>query len=301
MFQTHRGLLFGVAYRMLGSTAEAEDVVQESWLRWDRTDRSQVADPRAYLVRVATRLAIDQLRRAATRREAYVGPWLPEPLLTSPDVADEATLAESVSMAILVVLETLSPLERAVFVLHEAFGFSYPEIGAALGRSDVAIRQLSHRAREHVRARRPRFQPDRQLRRAATERFLRAAVGGDLTALLDVLAPDVTLVADGGGKVRAPRRPIVGRDKVARFVGGVTGGAPANFRLHFVDVNGVPAVVATADSVPFAVLVLDVEAETGRVTTIQIVSNPEKLAVLPPLSDETASALRGGSSAPVQA
>jgi RNA polymerase sigma-70 factor, ECF subfamily len=282
VFEEHRGLLYGVAYRMLGSVDEAEDIVQETWLRWDRADRSQVTDPKAYLIRIASRASLDHLRRAATRRESYVGPWLPEPLLTGPDIADDAAVADSVSIAMLVVLETLSPLERAVFVLKEAFGFNYREIGEALDRSEQAIRQLAHRARQHVQARRPRFQPDRQVRRAATERFLQAATGGNLAALLEVLAPDVTLVSDGGGKVRSPRRPIHGADNVARFFIRIADGIPAGTRLHFVDVNGEPGAVGVLGSTPYAVLVLDLDPQSHQVKTIHVIGNPDKLSRLTP-------------------
>jgi RNA polymerase sigma-70 factor (ECF subfamily) len=285
VFEEHRGLLYGVAYRMLGSVHEAQDVVQETWLRWDRAATSQVAEPRAYLVRIATRVALDQLRRAAGKRESYVGPWLPEPLLTGPDVADEAALADSVSMAMLVVLETLSPLERAVFVLKEAFGFSYPEIGAALGRSEQAVRQLGHRAREHVQARRSRFTPDRGVRRAATERFLRAATGGDLTALLEVLAPDVTLIPDSGGKSPGPRRPIHGVDKVARFFAAVAGDIPEGTRVDFIDVNGEPGAVTVLGSTPYAVFVLDLDPLSHRIRTIHLIANPDKLTGVMPTAD----------------
>ena len=223
MFARDRSLLIGVAYRMLGWVSDAEDVVQEAWLRWARVDADTVADPRAFLVRTVTRLAIDRLRRIKARRETYVGPWLPEPLLTGPDtvaepVADPATdvdRAESVSMAMLVVLETLTPLERSVFVLHEAFGYPYADIGEMLGRSPATVRQLAHRAREHVQARRPRFVTDAAKRRTATERFLAASLGGDMNALLEPLAPDAKLWADGGGKAKAPLRPILrpGQDR----------------------------------------------------------------------------------------
>ena len=285
IFEAHRGLLYGVAYRMLGSADEADDIVQETWLRWSRADRSQVSEVKAYLVRIATRLCIDHLRRAATAREAYVGSWLPEPLLTTalstgPDVADEVALTESISLAMLVVLETLSPLERAVFVLREAFGFGYREIGEALGRSEQSVRQLGHRAREHVQARQPRFKPQRGVRRAATERFMRAAVGGDLAALLEVLAPDVTLVSDSGGKAPGPLRPIHGADKVARFFAGSKAKIPAGTSVHLRDVNGAPAAITTVGSVPYALFMLDLDPRTHRVTTIQLISNPDKLSRL---------------------
>jgi RNA polymerase sigma-70 factor, ECF subfamily len=197
-------------------------------------------------------------------------------------ISDDAAVADSVSIAMLVVLETLSPLERAVFVLKEAFGFTYREIGETLGRSEQAIRQLAHRARQHVQARRPRFQPDRQVRRAATERFLRAATGGDLAALLEVLAPDVTLIPDSGGKVRGPRRPIHGADKVARFLAKARDGVPAGTRVHLIDVNGEPAAVTALGSTPYAVFILDLDPQSHQVTTIHVIANRDKLSRLTP-------------------
>ena len=208
-FVTHRSLLFTVAYEMLGSAADAEDVVQETWLRWADVDQAEVRDPRAYLVRIVTRQALDRLRTLARRREDYVGQWLPEPLLTSPDVAEDVELAESVSIAMLTVLETLGPVERAVFVLREVFDLPYDEIAEAVGKSAAAVRQIAHRAREHVAARRPRMSVSRAEQQAAVERFQAALTTGDLQGLLDVLAPDVVLMADGGGVVPAAIRPLV--------------------------------------------------------------------------------------------
>jgi RNA polymerase sigma-70 factor (ECF subfamily) len=278
VFEAHRGLLFGLAYRMLGSVAEAEDVLQEAWLRWDRDDRSDVADPRAYLARITTTAALDHLRSAAVRHERYVGPWLPEPLLTGPDVAEDAALADSVSMAIMVVLETLSPLERAVFVLREAFGFSYAEIGETLGRSEAAARQLGHRAREHVQARRPRFRAGRAERRAATEGFLAAALGGDLGAMLEVLAPDVTLVTDGGGRAKAALRPIQGADKVARFLTAVRSDVPDETSTEMVDVNGEPGILFRTPDGPFAVALVETDPDGTRIAVVRVFLNPDKLA-----------------------
>jgi RNA polymerase sigma-70 factor (TIGR02957 family) len=283
VFQTHHGLLVTAAYQMLGSAADAEDVVQETWLRWDRADRSEVSNERAYLVQITARLALDRLRRVKARREDYVGPWLPEPLLTSPDVAEDVELAESVSMAMLVVLETLSPLERVVFVLRETFGFSHAEIAHMLGRSEEAVRQLARRAREHVRERRPRFHPDRDLRQRVTERFLAASLGGDLEELLRVLAPDVTLWGDGGGKATAPPRPIHGADKVARFLVGAMARQPLTIRV--VSLNGGPAGLVSADGSLAAVLIVDLDSAGERVETIWAVGNPDKLVRLP-ASDE---------------
>jgi len=291
VFDEHRGLLVSVAYRILGSVTDAEDAVQEAWLRWSGVDHSGVDDPRAFLVRVTTRLAIDRLRRAKARRESYVGPWLPEPILTRHDVAEDAAMAESVSMAMLVVLETLSPLERAVFVLREAFGMPHAEIAGVLGRKEEAVRQLARRARDHVRERRPRFDADETEQRRVTERFLQAATGGDLEALMEVLSPGVTLVADGGGRALAPRRPVRGADKVARFLVAVAteervarflasvGSEPSGeVRVRPAQVNGGPGIVITAGDEPISALVLDVS--DGAVQTIHLVANPEKLAGL---------------------
>jgi RNA polymerase sigma-70 factor (ECF subfamily) len=290
VFDEHRALLISVAYRILGSVTDAEDTVQEAWLRWSGVNTSDVRDPRAFLVRVTTRLAIDRLRRAKTLRESYVGPWLPEPILTGRDVAEDVALAESVNMAMLVVLETLSPLERAVFVLREAFGMSYAEIANVLGRRVEAVRQLGHRARDHVQERRSRFDADQSEQRRETERFLEATSTGDLEGLMAVLAPEVTLVADGGGRALAPRRPIRGAEKVARFLLAIAteermarflrsvGSEPvaANLRVHVSQVNGGPGILVISGDKPISTLVLDVS--DGVVRTIHLVANPEKLA-----------------------
>ena len=289
VFDEHRGLLVSVAYRTLGSVSDAEDAVQEAWLRWSGVDHSEIVDPRAFLVRVTTRLAIDRLRRAKARRESYVGPWLPEPILTRQDPAEDAAMAESVSMAMLVILETLSPLERAVFVLREAFGMPYAEIADVLGRKEEAVRQLARRARDHVRERRSRFEADQTEQRRVTERFLEATTTGDLEALMEVPSSGVTLVADGGGKALAPRRPVRGADKVARFLVTVAteermarflesvGSEPApDLRIHLAQVNGSPGIVATSGGRPITALVLDVA--DGLVQTVHLVTNPEKLA-----------------------
>lgn len=289
VFGEHRDLLMGVAYRLLGRVADAEDVVQEAWLRWARVDPSEVANPRAFLVRVTTRLAIDQLRRIKARRESYIGPWLPEPIITSCDVAEDTELAESVSVAMLVVLETLSPLERAVFVMREAFALPYAEIAEALNRNEVSVRQVARRAREHVRGRRPRFEADQTTRRRVTERFLEAIAGGDLGSLMRVLAPEVTLVADGGGRARAPRRPIYGVEKVVRFLAAISSeekiaqflqsisdGPISDVHVHVAQVNGSPGIVATAEGRPVTALVLDMA--DGLIQTIYLVANPDKLA-----------------------
>ncbi|MFD2077927.1 RNA polymerase sigma-70 factor, ECF subfamily [Actinopolymorpha cephalotaxi] len=275
VFDEHRDLLFGVAYRVLGRAVDAEDAVQDAWLRWREVDHASVRDPRAYLVRVVTHLAVDRLRSAQHRRETYVGPWLPEPILTAPDIADDVALADSVSFGMLVVLETLSPLERAVFVLREAFGFSHAEIAGTLGRSEDAVRQLARRARQHVEARRPRFETDRTTQRDATERFLAAANSGDLAGLMNLLAPDVTLLSDGGGVAKAALRVIEGADKVARFLAGIAQKPPPEPRTYLASVNGRLALVVTSRGEPHSVFSLDVV--DGRVTTIHVQVNPDKL------------------------
>jgi RNA polymerase sigma-70 factor (TIGR02957 family) len=289
-FDRHRRLLFSVAYQMLGSVADAEDVVQDAWLRWSAADRGDVVDERAYLVRIVSRLALDRLDSARARRESYVGPWLPEPLLTgrapvasapqAADPEDAAELGEQVSLALLVVLETLSPAERAVFVLREAFGMSTAEVAAALGRSEAAVRQMTHRAREHVQARQPRFDTDRAAQREVTERFLAAAVGGDVETLLAAMAPGVVLIADGGGKVTAARRPIVGADKVARFLAAVgpQGAHLPGLRVEVSELNGAPAVVAWTDEGPF--MALQLVLADGLVEQVLYVANPDKLGGL---------------------
>ena len=285
VFEAHRDLMFAVAYRMLGTITDAEDAVQDAWLRWSAASRADVADPRSYLARIVTNTALNRLRSVRSRREAYIGPWLPEPLLTAagPDAAERAELAESVSVAMLVVLESLTPEERAVFVLREVFGFEYAEIGAAVGRSVPAARQLAHRAREHVQARRPRFDVDRNQQREVTERFLAAAGGGDIEGLMSVLAPDVTLLTDGGGKARAALRPITGASKVARFLVAIAsrpymGIEISEISLTAAEINGSLGTLITGGGRAIAALTLTVSG--GRVTAIQLLANPDKLTAI---------------------
>jgi RNA polymerase sigma factor (sigma-70 family) len=285
VFVEHRELLFACVYNILGSVADAEDVLQETWLAWAARNRNQEAGPiennRAYLVRVAVHQALARRAAISRRRETYVGEWLPEPLVgpacSDGDAAESADRVESFSMALLVVLESLTPLERAVFVLHEVFGYPHTEIADILGRSPSAIRQLAHRAREHVHARRPRYRPDPRLQREVTERFLAAALGGDLEALLRILAPDVTLWTDGGGKGPAwSPRPVHGRDRVARlFVRHVR--AARELGVGYRRINGEPAAVLFMGGSPFAVFVLDL-TPAGQVGGIYSVTNPDKLA-----------------------
>lgn len=278
-FVAHRSLLFTVAYEMLGSAADAEDVVQETWLRWadlDAATRADVRDPRAYLVRIVTRQALNRLRTMARRREEYVGEWLPEPLLLSPDVADDVELAESVSFAMLTVLETLTPTERAVFVLREVFDTPYEEIAESVGKAPATVRQIAHRAREHVEARRPRRQVSRAEQEAVVERFLAAVRVGDLQGLLDVLAPDVVAVADGGGVVTAAPRPIRGADRVSTFLRVGVQLAEGELEATPMWLNGGPAVRVEMDGKLEAVL--SVVIEDGRITGIYAVRNPAKLS-----------------------
>ncbi|MEU4422122.1 RNA polymerase sigma factor SigJ [Actinoplanes sp. NPDC024001] len=274
-FTEHRGLLFAVAYRMLGSVAEAEDVVQEAWLRWSRVDHGSVADAEGYLVRVTIRLSVDQLRSARRRRESYVGPWLPEPLLTAPDVADDVVRAESVSTALLLIMESLTPLERAVFVLHEAFGYPYGEIGVLLGRAEPAVRQLARRARAAVEARERRYDSDPVSRRLVAERFLAACESGDVTALMAVLAPDVTMISDGGGLTGAPRKPIRERSLVARALLVLSRQQPAGAVTRPAELNGGPGMLVMAGPAP--VLAMTLHVAGGLVRTLHVVSNPAKL------------------------
>ncbi|MFD8788382.1 RNA polymerase sigma-70 factor [Kitasatospora sp. NPDC059599] len=281
-FERHRRMVFGIAYRMLGSVADAEDLVQDTWLRWSGAT-GPVAAPGGFLARTVTNLALNRLDSAAVRREAYVGPWLPEPLVTGPDAADGVERAETVSLALLVLLESLSPLERAVFVLKEAFGFSYREIAEALDRTESACRQVGSRARAHVRAGRPRFDAPPELRRRATDEFLAACVGGDIGRMLELLAPDVTTWSDGGGVIRAALRPVTGAENVARFVLGVLRQLGEDAAVHPVLVNGEPGLLVTVDGAVDSVSVLDFVAGTDGtllVSAIRAVRNPHKLAHL---------------------
>ncbi|MCT9105468.1 RNA polymerase sigma-70 factor [Streptomyces mirabilis] len=283
VFEEHRPVLMGVAYRMLGRVADAEDVVQEAWLRWSGADRTEVREPRAYLVRIATRLAVDRLRQVRSRNEAYVGPWLPEPYLTdfgdtAPDTAERAVLADSVSLAVLVVLENLSPLERAVFVLREAFGYPYADIAAVLDRGEPAVRQLAGRARKHVEERRPRYEVDPAERRDLTERFLAAAAGGDLEGLMSLLAPDVRLIGDSGGLSKAPLRVIETADKVGRFLYAVAQQGVPDLSYRSLELNGGAALLVLSGDKPDSTVQLDVV--DGRIQCIYIVRNPEKLVSL---------------------
>ncbi len=276
VFLAHRNLLFTVAYEMLGSAADAEDVLQETWLKWVGVDLATVQAQRAYLVRITTRQALQRLRTLGRRKESYIGSWLPEPLLTAPDVAEDVELADSVSMAMLLVLETLAPTERAVFVLRDVFDLPYDEIADAVGKSAAAVRQIAHRARSHVTARRPRGDVSRAAARTALAAFQRAIETGDLQGLLDVLAPDVVLVGDGGGVKQAVLRPVVGADRVGRVLAGGLGRVEGRATLRPAQVNGHPALVMSLDGELDTVLALRIDG--GLVTGVYAVRNPEKLS-----------------------
>ncbi|NKY33700.1 RNA polymerase sigma-70 factor [Nocardia speluncae] len=275
-FVAHRNLLFTVAYEMLSSAADAEDVLQETWLKWVGVDLGEVRDPRAYLVRITTRQALTRLRMLGRRRESYVGPWLPEPLLTTPDVAEDVELAENLSMAMLLVLETLAPTERAVFVLREVFALGYDEIAAAVDKTPSAVRQVAHRARVHVAARRPRGMVSPGETRDALAAFRRAIETGDLQGLLDLLAPDVVLLGDGGGVKEAAPQPIVGAGAVARLL---RVGLPRfgdTLTAEPVHINGSPALIVRSDGQIDDVVAIRID--NGRVSGLYIVRNPQKLA-----------------------
>ncbi|MFJ9366860.1 RNA polymerase sigma-70 factor [Nocardia sp. NPDC101769] len=277
-FVAHRRLLFGTAYQMLGTVTDAEDVLQDAWIKWHGVDRDTVTHPKSYLVRAVTNLALNRLTSARATRETYVGPWLPEPLLTTTaDAAEETEMADTVSTAMLVVLETLSPVERAVFVLREVFGYSHAEIAGFLDRPEGTVRQISHRARSHVHSRRPRFDTDVSIRSEVTEKFMAAAQGGDVNALMELLAPDVTLWNDGGGKVTAARRPLYGPDHVARWMlGAMAKPSSAGIRLESAYINGELGVLAMIGDYRVGALTYDIR--DGHIENIRFQVNPDKLA-----------------------
>ena len=286
VFQEHRGLLFGIAYRMLGGAADADDAVQETWLRWSGRTQRAVDNPRAYLTTVITRLCVDELRSARVRRESYFGPWLPEPLVVQessvdPDpAATHSELADSLSQAFLVVLEELSPVERAAFLLHEVFGYEYPEIAAMLTRNEAACRQLVSRARGHVEARRHRYDADRAVSQELAQRFLVACATGDIAGLMGMLADDVVVWTDGGGIAKAAANIIVGADKSARFLADIARKQPDGATMRLARINGVPgAIVLVGDEV---IATIAVEVADGQALGVYIVSNPEKLGAIQP-------------------
>ncbi|WP_280261991.1 RNA polymerase sigma-70 factor [Nocardia wallacei] len=275
-FVAHRRLLFTVAYEMLGSAADAEDVLQETWMRWAGVDLGIVQDQRAYLVRITTRQALIRLRTLGRRKESYIGPWLPEPLLTAPDVAEDVELADSVSMAMLLVLETLAPTERAVFVLREVFDLGYDEIAEAVDKTPAAVRQIAHRARGHVAARRPRGDVSPAESREALEAFQRAIDTGDLQGLLDRLAPDVVFLGDGGGVRQAALRPIVGAGPVASLLTGSLPRIGRELSVEPAQINGYPALVLRRGGEIDTVMA--VRLDDGLITGLYSVRNPEKLS-----------------------
>ena len=282
IFDRNRSLLFSIAYRMLGSVMEAEDVVQEAFLRWQQVPEDEVRSPSSYLSTVVTRLCIDRLRSARARREQYVGPWLPEPLLEDQEIAGKADLDDSLSMAFLVLLESLTPVERAVFLLREVFDYDYSEIANLVGKSEANCRQVARRARQSVAARRPRFESSPEQEERLMGSFLRASLSGDMEALLALLSEDVVLYSDGGGKTRAALKPIYGSDRVARFLSGTLRKAPPDFAVRQTRVNGRPGFVGYfGDGIPQSVVTIEVGE--GSIAAIRLVVNPEKLGNVPPL------------------
>jgi RNA polymerase sigma-70 factor, ECF subfamily len=284
VFDRNRPLLFSIAYRMMGSVMEAEDAVQEAYLRWQRASGHEVRSPSAYLSKVVTRLCIDRLRSARVRREQYVGPWLPEPVLgeQAQEIGGEADLEDTLSMAFLVLLESLTPVERAVFLLREVFDYEYAEIASLVEKSETNCRQISRRARESVAARRPHFESSPQQEERLMEGFLQASLSGDMETLLELLSEDVTLYSDGGGKTRAALRPVHGADNVARFLTGTLRNIPPGFAVRRTRVNGRPGLVGYfGDGSPQSVVSLEVDE--GGIGAIRLVVNPEKLGNVPPL------------------
>jgi RNA polymerase sigma-70 factor (ECF subfamily) len=271
LFEQYRPYLFSIAYRMVASVGDAEDLVQEAYLRWQRVTE-HVASPKGFLATIVTRLALDFLDSARVRREEYVGPWLPEPLVFP---EEPASLAESVSMAFLVLLQSLSPVERAVYLLREVFDYGYDEIARIVGKSEVNCRQLFVRARQNIAERRPRFTASEQESERLTEQFLRTVGTGDLPALVSLLSDDITMWSDGGGKATAARIPIYGADRVARFLIGIRSKAPADYSYRLARVNGQPGIVNYTGGTVTSVIILDIGA--GRVQGLYAVVNPEKL------------------------
>jgi RNA polymerase sigma-70 factor (ECF subfamily) len=283
VFQSYRSLLFSIAYRMLGSVMDAEDCVQEAYLRWHQTVASGevVQSPKAYLCTIVTRLCIDQLRAARTQREAYVGVWLPEPLVepSAPDLAEMAALSESLSMAFLLLLEHLSPVERAVFLLHQVFDYEYAEIATMVGKSEENCRQIARRAQQHLKARRPHYTVPFEQGEQLTHQFIRACVSGDMDGLLALLTDDVVLHSDGGGRVPAALNPISAPRRVARGILGLQRKAPPGLIPRVAMVNGQPGIVNYLNGVPYAVVAL--EMVEGRIQEIDLIVNPDKLRHIP--------------------
>ncbi len=283
VFDTHRSLLFSVAYRMLGSVMEAEDMVQETFIRWQKVNEAEVDSVKSYLTTIVTRLCLDHLRSARARRETYVGPWLPEPLVTeqAPDAAEHAALADSLSMAFLVLLERLTPTERAVFLLREVFDYSYAEIATIVDKSEANCRQMIRRARQHIANNRPRFEASVDDQQQLVVQFMETCANGDLPGLMNLLAEDITLWSDGGGQVHAARKPIYGASRVARFLLGISKKRPARFFVRVAQVNHQPGLISYVDDQPFGVFVFDIN--DGCIQAIRSIVNPDKLAQIPPL------------------
>ena len=276
-FDQYRILLFSIAYRMLGSAVDAEDIVQEAFLRWLEVNKEGVQSPKAYLSAIVTRLCIDQLRSARMQREVYVGPWLPEPITTNgyQELVETPILAESLSFAFLVMLESLGPLERAVFLLREVFAYDYPEIATIVEKSAANCRQALHRAHQHLHHRRPRFDVSSEQQERITNQFLQASSSGDMQGLLNLLTDDIVLTSDGGGKVRAALKPIYGPDKVARGMLGILSKVPANLHIRIGKLNNYSAFIAYLDDHINSVLLLDIANE--RIQHIYLIVNPDKL------------------------
>jgi RNA polymerase sigma-70 factor, ECF subfamily len=278
VFEELRPRMFGLAYRMLGSVADAEDIVQEAFLRWQNAE--DIREPAAFLTTVVTRLSLDQLKSARVRRERYVGPWLPEPLLADhmPDASEAAELSDSLSMAFLMVLESLTPAERAAFLLREVFSYGYDEIADLLRTKEANIRQLVHRAKERIGERRQRFEADKEKQRELLGKFLFAVSTGEVDALIELLAEDAVCYTDGGGEVRAARRPIFGSDKIARFLAGIVGDMPRDLESQVMEANGAPAILLRSPQGAWGVLTADTSEE--KIEAIYMVLNPKKISAV---------------------
>jgi RNA polymerase sigma-70 factor (ECF subfamily) len=275
IFDRCRSRLFGIAYRMLGTRDDAEDILQEAYIRWHKTDASEIDAPEAWLVTVVTRLSIDRLRKASAERETYIGPWLPEPIITGPSPEDEAELASTLSLAFLKILEQLSPAERAAFLLHDVFDFDYQEIAHITGKSEPAARQMIHRARERVRAGKPRFEVDRAEHKRLVEKFHAAAYAADERALLNLFSSEISVVSDGGGKITAARKVVRGVTKVMRLFTVAFRSISDHVTTEIVEINGEPGIVEYYDGQPFAATTFSIH--DGKIVEMFRVMNPDKL------------------------
>ena len=281
IFNEYRNYLFSIAYRMLGSAMDAEDMVQETYLRWQNRGDAVIDSPKSYLAAITTRLSIDHLRLARVQRETYVGSWLPEPILmeTAPNSEGIVALSESISMAFMLLLESLSPTERAVFLLREVFDYEYSEVAQMVGKSEANCRQIVRRAKQHITNGRPRFTTTPAEQEQLLQEFSLACLNGDLTGLMSILAEDVVEYSDGGGKVSAATRPIHGAERVAKFILGIVKKAPPGMETRYGMVNGEPAVLAYLDEIPIMVMVM--EMGNGRIQNIYSINNPDKLQRIP--------------------